>query len=142
MDNLLILLGEARAVLRVEGDTYQPSRATIESYLKFYELRAEGREIHPPRARSTAVWRKAALRYGTVQRLRRSAGAFERALVAGERHAAERLAGEVRDALEVLYLNPIARPGRRAAAINPVLEAPARPVSWRPRARVEPVEVS
>lgn len=124
MDNLLTLLGEARAMLRVEGDIYQPSRTTIESYLKFYELRAEGREIHPPRTRSTAVWRKAALRYGTVQRLRRSAGAFEQAVIAGDRQSAERLGEDVRHFLEVLYANPIARPGRRAAAVNPVLEMP------------------
>lgn len=122
MENLLTTLGEARAMLRVEGETYQPSPSTAEKYMKFYELRMCGREIRPPQTKAAAVWRKAALRHGVVQKLRRASEPFEQALLAGDRQSAERLADDVRNALEVLYANPIARPGRRAAAVNLVLE--------------------
>ncbi|MBP2309721.1 hypothetical protein GBZ48_18395 [Azospirillum melinis] len=124
MDNLLTMFGEARAMLRIEGDTYQPSPSTSEKYMRFYESRMSGRDIWPPQTRAAAVWRKAALRHGVVRRLRRASEAFEQALIAGDRQSAERLGEDVRHFLEVLYANPIARPGRRAAAVNPVLEMP------------------
>ncbi|CAO3357966.1 hypothetical protein [Azospirillum melinis] len=114
MDNLLTLLGEARAIMRVGMSTHRPSPETAERYLVHYHLYLRGEAGALSTGDAMLVWRASALRYGALCQLANDIPVYEAALERGDHETATALADQLRAAVDLLYRHPPAWSGRRA----------------------------
>lgn len=112
MDNLLTLLGEARAYVNIySAGCPHPGSATARAYDQAYQRCLSA--IHDDdAAAATERWRRAAIRHGALRRLRKAVEPLADAVTCGDRTAAELAAASVRAALTILYRYPAGVPGR------------------------------
>ncbi|WP_162630053.1 hypothetical protein [Azospirillum ramasamyi] len=112
MDNLLTLLGEARAHVNIYSTKPKPSERTADSYKAAFESYLKGGH-RSPAAAATTIWRRAAIRHGAIRQLRGAVTGLEQALSAGDAAAAAAYAAPVRAALDLLYSHMAGRRARR-----------------------------
>lgn len=108
MDNLLTLLGEARAYVDIYTAEPQPSPATAQRYQVAYDGFMGGQRT------AHESWRRAAIRYVRLRRLCLAVPKLEAALEAKDLSSAILVAEQIRESLDVLRRNPAGKRGRRA----------------------------
>jgi hypothetical protein len=115
LQNLLTLLGEAKAYDNIYCTMPGPSEKTAVGYrLAFERYLSTGSFGRSDRLRpSTVVWHKAAFRFGALEILRAAIPDLEAAVSANDHPAAEAAGHRVARVVEMLRRNPPGKPGGR-----------------------------